>query len=183
MERVLVAGIPGAGKTTAAGRLAARLGLPRYELDALHHGPNWTPRPAFRSDVEAFAHTARWVTEDQYTGLLGDLLTTRADTYIWLDLPRYTVMHRVLRRSLARALTRRELWNGNREHFREWRDPEHPIRRAWSHHSAYRRRTLDRLAAHPGLTLVHLTSARAARAWLRTVPRPLPAHPGTTTER
>ncbi|WP_406086300.1 hypothetical protein [Kitasatospora purpeofusca] len=77
-------------------------------------------------------------------------------------------MQRVLRRSVTRALTRRELWNGNRESFRHWLDPDHPIRWAWARHSAHRRRTLDRLAAHPGLTVVHLTSARAARAWLRT---------------
>ncbi|MFD7826526.1 adenylate kinase [Kitasatospora sp. NPDC059803] len=175
MERVLIAGISGAGKTTMAGRLAERLGLPRYELDALHHGPNWTPRPEFRSDVEAFASTSRWVVEDQYTRLLGDLLTARADTYVWLDLPRATVMYRVLRRSFARALSRRELWNGNRERFRDWLDPEHPIRWAWARHSAHRRRTLDRLAAHPELTLVHLTSARAARSWLRAVGGPAPA--------
>ncbi len=33
---------------------------------------------------------------------------------------------------MARALTRRELWNGNRESFRNWLDPEHPIRWAWA---------------------------------------------------
>lgn len=82
MERVLVAGIPGAGKTTMAARLAVLLDLPRYELDALHHGPDWTPRTGFRSDVEAFAATGRWVVEDQYTGKLGDLLPARADTCV-----------------------------------------------------------------------------------------------------
>ncbi|MFJ4795010.1 P-loop NTPase family protein [Kitasatospora purpeofusca] len=172
MERVLVAGVSGAGKTTMAARLAVLLDLPRHELDALHHGPGWTPRPEFRSDVEAFAATGRWVVEDQYTGKLGDLLPDRADTYVWLYLPRRTVMQRVLRRSVVRAVTRRELWNGNRESFRGWLDPEHPIRWAWARHSAHRRRTLDRLAAHPGLTVVHLTSARAARTWLRTAGRP-----------
>ena len=89
--------------------LAARFGLPRHELDALHHGPGWQPRVAFRSDVERIAWTPRWVTEDQYHSVLGDLLLTRADTYVWLDLPRRTVMFRVIRRSLGRALTGREL--------------------------------------------------------------------------
>ncbi|MFC4910026.1 hypothetical protein [Actinomadura gamaensis] len=169
MERVLVSGISGAGKTTMARRLAARLGLPRHELDALHHGPNWQPRPSFRAEVELIAATDRWVTEDQYHRVLGELLAERADTYVWLDLPRRTVMFRVIRRSLVRALTRRELWNGNRERFRDWADPEHPIRWAWSRHAVRRRRTREMLARHPHLTVVHLTSARAARAWLRTL--------------
>jgi adenylate kinase family enzyme len=59
------------------------------------------------------------VTEDQYSRFLGDLLWARADTVIWLDLPRRTVMWRVLRRSAVRAITRRELWNGNRD-VRHW---------------------------------------------------------------
>src|SRR5580658_4691052 len=101
MDRVLVGGISGAGKTTMATRLAARFGMPRHELDALHHGPGWEPRAAFRSEVEEFAQTQRWVTEDQYRTVLGDLLLARADTYIWLDLPRRTVLFRVIRRSLV----------------------------------------------------------------------------------
>jgi hypothetical protein len=28
----------------------------------------------------------------------------------------------------VQATTRRELWNGNRETFRDWLDPDHPIR-------------------------------------------------------
>jgi adenylate kinase family enzyme len=152
-----------------ATRLAARFDLPCHELDALYHGPNWQPRAAFRSDVEQIAHSPRWVTEDQYHSVLGDLLLARADVYLWLDLPRRTVMFRVIRRSMSRALTRRVLWNGNRESFRAWLDPEHPIRWAWSRHAVKQRRIHDRLREHPRLTVVRLTSARAARKWLRTL--------------
>ena len=173
VDRVLIGGISGAGKTTLAKHLEARFGLPRHELDALHHGPNWQPREAFRADVEQFARTPRWVTEDQYHSVLDDLLLTRADTYVWLDLPRPTIMFRVFRRSLHRASTGRELWNGNRESFRDWLDPEHPLRWAWSQHAAKRRRTQDQLSGHQHLRVVHLTSARAARDWLRS-PTPAP---------
>ncbi|WP_283136895.1 hypothetical protein [Rhizohabitans arisaemae] len=166
MERVLVSGVSGAGKTTLATALSALLGLPRFELDALHHGPGWTPRPEFEAEVAAFSAGPRWVTEDQYRSRLGSLLWERADTVIWLDLPRRTVMGRVLRRSLVRAATRRELWNGNREGFRDWLDPEHPIRWAWSGHAKRRLRTGALLAAHPGVTAIHLRSAAQARRWL-----------------
>ena len=43
MRRVcLIATASGNGKTTVGRQLARRLGVPFVELDALHHGPNWT---------------------------------------------------------------------------------------------------------------------------------------------
>ena len=65
-RRVLVAGSSGAGKTTLAAALGARWGIPHHELDALHHGPDWVPRPQFAADVAAFAASAEWVAEWQY---------------------------------------------------------------------------------------------------------------------
>lgn len=165
MERVLITGHSGSGKTTLATHVAARLGLPRVEMDALHHGPNWTPRPEFRADVEAFSRGARWVTEDQYGSKIGDLLWDRADTVIWLDLPRRTVMRRVVLRSLRRAATRQELWNGNRERIRDWPSPGHPMRWAWAQYDRKRREAADRIARHPHLAAVRLESARAADLW------------------
>lgn len=165
MNRVLIAGISGAGKTTLARKLEARLGLPHHELDALHHGPGWVKRPQFEAEVEAFSAGPRWVTEEQYHAYLGDLLWQRADTLIWLDLPRATVMWRVVRRSLRRAVTRQDLWNGNREGFRDWLSPEHPIRWAWAHHARKQRAAAERISRHPHLTVIHLSSARAIHRW------------------
>ncbi|HXA62338.1 MAG TPA: hypothetical protein VNW94_24575 [Streptosporangiaceae bacterium] len=167
MQRVLVSGISGSGKTTLARRLSSGLGLPRYELDALHHGPGWVKRPEFESDVREFSAGTRWVTEDQYFGFLGDLLWERADTVIWLDLPHRTVMQRVVRRSLIRAVGRTELWNGNREGFRDWLDPGHPIRWSWSNYDRRRHKVTERVAGHRDLTVIHLRSAHEARRWLR----------------
>ncbi|WP_020669285.1 hypothetical protein [Amycolatopsis nigrescens] len=170
MERVLISGHSGAGKTTLARRLAARHGLPHHELDALHHGPGWVKRAEFEADVERFSTGPRWVTEDQYRRFLGDLLWSRADTVIWLDLPRRTVLARVVRRSVSRAITRRELWNGNRESWREWLNPDHPMRWAWSQYHDKRRRVIEQSGRHPGIRLIHLTSASAVRHWLRSLP-------------
>ena len=177
MNRVLISGISGAGKTTVATALEWALGLPRYELDALHHGPGWVKRTEFEAEVAAFAAGPRWVTEDQYHGALGDLLWRYADTVVWLDLPRGTVMRQVIRRSFARAVTRRELWNGNRESFRDWLAADHPIRWAWRQHAVKRRDTARRIAEHPDVAVIRLASARAARRW-SAAPRPATACPG-----
>jgi adenylate kinase family enzyme len=166
----MIAGVSGAGKTTMAKRIESRLGLPRHELDALYHGPGWTKRPEFEAEVGAFTAGRCWVTEEQYHALLGDLIWGRADTVVWLDLPRRTVMWRVVRRSFIYASTRRELWNGNREAFRDWLDPEHPIRGAWSQHGGKQQKVAGRIAAHQHLDVVRLTSARAARRWVASLP-------------
>lgn len=170
MERVLIAGVSGSGKTTLAKRVATGLGLPRYELDALHHGPGWIKRPEFESDVAGFAATDRWICEAQYQRFLGNLLWERADTLLWLDLPRRTVMHRVIRRSVSRAVTGRELFNGNTENWREWADPEHPIRWAWSQHAATSAKTRALADAHPHVDVVRFSGAGEVRRWLRAQP-------------
>jgi len=171
VQRVLIAGSSGAGKSTLAAELSRRLRLPYIELDTLFHGPGWQPRPEFLDDIRAVVAGERWVSEWQYTEAR-PLLLARADTLVWLDFPRRTVMHRVLRRSFRRAATRRPFHNGNTEGFRDWLDPEHPVRWAWSTHS--RVRTLVQAASgeRPELAIVRLTSPAEARRWLAGLRQP-----------
>lgn len=168
MQRVLVGGISGAGKSTLARVLARRLHIPYVELDALHHGPKWTKRPSFEAEVQAFCAEPAWVTDSIGYSSVRDLLWERADSLVWLDLGRSVVMRRVIARSVARAIDRRELWNGNRESVRDWVDPEHPIRWAWSQHRPRRELIAHRLA-DPGsahLHVVHLRTPAEAAQWL-----------------
>ena len=72
---------------------------------------------------------------------VGDIVLGRADTCVWLDLPRRVVMPRIIRRTLRRGLTREELWNRNRESVRYWfdRDPEtNIILWSWKQVDVYR---------------------------------------------
>ncbi|MDP9101755.1 MAG: adenylate kinase [Actinomycetota bacterium] len=173
MQRILVAGISGAGKSTLARALAARLDLPYVEMDALFHGPGWTQLPGFVEDVTAFTAQDRWVTDSIGYPAVRDLVWSRADTLVWLDLPRPQVMVRVLRRSLWRGLLHREIWNGNRESVLAWRRPDHPVRWAWTQYRPRRELVLERLAdpQRSGLRVVHLRSAAEARRWLGGVAR------------
>ncbi|MEO7260700.1 MAG: hypothetical protein ABI047_05505 [Jatrophihabitantaceae bacterium] len=92
------------------------MGLPYTELDSLFHGPGWVPRPELLDDVRTVVAGDSWVSEWQYPDAR-PLLLARADTLIWLDFRRRTVMHRVLRRSLRRALLRQRTFNDNTEGF------------------------------------------------------------------
>lgn len=126
MQRISIVGSSGSGKTTLARIVADRLDVPHVELDAVNHQANWEPLPheEFQKAVRPLVAHESWVIDGNYrsTGVQ-DIIWDRADTIIWLDLPKWTTMRRVTARSLKRSITREELWNGNRE---QWTNLFHP---------------------------------------------------------
>ncbi len=114
--RVAVHGASGSGKTMLASALAARLGVPRTELDGLYHQPGWTRLPVdeFRAAVADVVAGPGWVVDGNYRDVR-DLVWERAQLIVVLDLPRWRVMAQLVRRSVVRGARRSELWNGNRE--------------------------------------------------------------------
>jgi adenylate kinase family enzyme len=144
VRRVSVVGTSGSGKSTLASQLAEILGVPHLELDAVHHQPGWEPLPTdeFRRVVAARTAAGGWVIDGNY-GRVRDLVWARADTVVWLDLPKRTVMRRVVWRTLRRVALRRELWNGNRErwqNFFTWNPEQSIISWAWHKHATDRAR-------------------------------------------
>ena len=156
-RRVVVAGAAGSGKTTLARRIGAALELPVTEMDALHHGPSWTPRPEFMADVERFISADAWVSEWQYPEAR-ELLAGRADTMVWLDVATPVTMARVIRRTVKRRLRDEELWHGNKEAplHTVFTDPEHIVRWAWRTRHLLRELVPEAETTHPHLVIVRL---------------------------
>ncbi len=130
MKRVaILATASGNGKTTIGRALAKQLDVPFYELDALHHGPNWSePTPGeFRATVEPIVESEAWVIDGAYRDKLGDLVLEGADLVVWLDLPLRVWLPRLLRRTAGRVIRREELWNGNRERLRDAFHPQNSV--------------------------------------------------------
>lgn len=166
VRRVSVVGTSGSGKSTLARELAEILGVPHLELDAVHHQPGWAPLPTdeFRRIIAARAATGGWVIDGNY-GRVRDLVWARADTVVWLDLPKRTVMRQVVWRTLRRVALRRELWNGNRERWRNfltWNPEQSVISWAWHKHAPdhakYAAATAGPASAH--LRFIRLASRR-----------------------
>lgn len=179
-------GTSGAGKSTLAAALARELDAEFLELDSVFHQPGWVPLPRedFRRRVAAAVAGERWVIDGNYTSQVKDLVWARADTVVWLDLPRRTVMRRVIWRSLWRAAKRTELWNGNRERWRNFFSldkEESVIAWAWQTHAATRAK-LEAARADQGnshLEFVRLTSPAAVRRFLRSAAPPTSGAPAS----
>ena len=168
-------GSPGSGKTTLGRRLAERLEATFVELDELHHRPGWSEASTaeLRASVAEALSGPRWVADGNYRQA-ADLTQMRADTIVWLDLPRPLVTWRVLRRSLGRIARRQELWHGNRESLRRLfsRDPERSIVAwTWRQHPRYEERYTaqldERIWAHADV--VRLRTQREIDRWLDAV--------------
>jgi adenylate kinase family enzyme len=99
MERVLVLGGCGAGKSTFARQLGAVLDLPVIHVDAEYFRAGWVePEPdVWRARVAELTAAPRWIMDGTYHNTL-DLRLPHADTAIVLDLPTWLCLTRVLLR-------------------------------------------------------------------------------------
>lgn len=167
MNRVVIVGTTGSGKTTLGRALSAALGAPRAEQDAFFHEANWQPATTerFMARVDAFTAQPRWVIDGNYHPCR-ELLWSRADALVWLDYPGYVVLRRLVARTVRRSLTREELWNGNRERslWENFLKPEGLVPWFFRTHWKHRREMPALLAAHPHLAVRHLRDPRKADA-------------------
>jgi adenylate kinase family enzyme len=173
VRRVSVVGTSGVGKSTLSRTLAGALDADFLELDSVFHQAGWVPLPTedFRQRVGDVVAGERWVIDGNYTSKVRDLIWARADTVVWLDLPRRTVMRRIIRRSFGRVAGRTELWNGNRERWRNLFSldkEESVIAWAWQTHAATRAKYETAMAdpENSNLRFVRLRSPGAVRRFL-----------------
>ena len=163
MKRVCVVGCSGAGKTTLAGEIAARTGLPYVSLDARYWHPGWVGAPEdewYRTHADLIARD-RWVIDGNFFTTLETRLAA-ADTAVFVDLPAWRCFLRVLRRS-ARwwGRTRPDMGPGCNERF----DPEF-LNYVWHFDRDFRPRLIAAMERRPALQIIPIRNGRERAAFL-----------------
>ena len=162
MQRVLIIGSPGAGKSTLSFEVARLTGLPLVHLDRLHWKPGWVEsgQDEFDAKLREALAGPRWIIDGNYGRTL-PLRLARADTVVWLDFPVLLCLVRIVRRAMRyRGEVRPDMAEGC---------PEQMSWEFFSYTARFpregRRRIVDKLPAFRG-RLIRLRGPREVRSWL-----------------
>ena len=174
-QRILILGRTGSGKTTLARELAASIGVPHVELDALYFGPDFStvPLSVLRERTSAAVAGDRWVTDGNKSSVR-DLVWPRADTVIWLDYPLWVSLWRLGRRAIWRTgVIRSQATNGGgkaglvKQIWLAARGVLTALRSHMGQRREYRRMFTEQENLH--LVVLRLRSPHATRRWLARV--------------
>lgn len=167
MKRILILGSGGSGKSTLASALGEALNIEVVHLDSIYWNPGWQPteRARFIEKLRPLLAAEEWIIEGNYSGTL-DLRLERADTVVFLDLPRWLCLYRVVKRRIAyRGRSRPDMAEGCREKL----DPDF-VKWVWRYPKDKRPEMLKKLQKCRGeKTVIHLQSRRQVKRFMKTV--------------
>lgn len=105
MQRAMVIGQPGSGKSTFARLLGDTTGLPVVHIGCIHHRPGWVERSRAEKSPAKTALCAkvhaqdRWILKGGFSATWPERMA-RADTLVWMDLPLWRRAPRIARRTI-----------------------------------------------------------------------------------
>jgi adenylate kinase family enzyme len=172
MDRYVIVGTTGSGKTTLARELSRRIAAPHIELDALNWGPNWTAASTdvFRAKAAEAVSGERWVIDGNYE-VVRDVVWSRANCIVWLNYSLPLVLRRLLQRTARRVFLAEPCCNGNRESLRLTLSKDSILLWALTTYHRRRRKYPPLLAARAaaGVCIVEHKTPAETQAWLQSV--------------
>ena len=164
MERIIIIGSGGSGKTTLARQLGEKTGLPVVHLDQIWWSPgNWKhlEREEFDVLLREELGKPRWIMDGNYDRTV-EVRLEHCDTVLYLDFPRLVCLWGWIRRVIKN-------WGHAREDMAEgcaeWFDPQ-MARWVWNFNKKNRARYHQILAEHKDKTVHIFTSRRQVKRFL-----------------
>ena len=119
MQRILVTGCCGAGKSTFSKKLKSILKLELIHLDQYYHKPNWEEpeKDEWERTVYSLVQKPSWIMDGNFSDTM-DLRIKNADTIIYLDYPTLKCFWRVIIRIFKHhGVVRPDMAKGCKEQF------------------------------------------------------------------
>jgi len=171
MNRILVIGCPGSGKSVLSYKVASVTGLPLIHLDSLYHDDRWPDDAKLKTEqwkmlVQSLVEGKQWIIDGNYKGTY-DLRMRAADTIIFLDYPRWLTLHRMLKRRIEYHKKQRPDMPATWREKISWDF----LLFIWSYRSRERPRVLSLLTQYSsGRTIVIARSPLEVERWLSGIP-------------
>ena len=168
MERILIIGCGGAGKSTLARQLGDKLGLPVVHLDKLFWHPGWveSSKEEIDAKITAEMEKPRWIMDGNYNRTLPQRIG-RCDTVIYLDFSRTACLLGVFKRVLTTYGTvRPDMGEGCPERF----DLEF-LKWVWNFNKSKRESYYRLLNEAEGVETVVLKNRRMVKKFLQSLER------------
>lgn len=166
MNRIMIIGCPGSGKTTLAKQLALKLNIPLIHLDVLHWRDNWqeVPKEEFDDLLLQAIQKDKWIVDGNYDSTI-NLRLKYSDTVIYLDYPRLVCLLGVLKRLIkGYGKSRSDMGGYCPEKF----DFEF-IQFVWKFNRCNRNRYLQMLSEARDKEIIILHSRKACAKFLRSL--------------
>ena len=164
MERILIIGCGGAGKSTLARQLGNLTGLPVVHLDKLFWHPGWveSTKEEIDAKIAAALDEPQWIMDGNYNRTL-PLRIRKCDAVIYLDFSRFACLMGVAKRVLTTYGTvRPDMAEGCPERF----DLDF-LRWVWNFNKNKREQYYRLLNEAEGVETIVLKNRRAVRKFLK----------------
>lgn len=168
VRRIVVTGLPGAGKSTFSRALSAKTGVPLIHLDLHFWQPGWTEpsQDQWRGVQQSLVANDEWILDGNYHDTLA-LRLERADTAVFLDTPWWLCATRAFVRGVRRPAGTQMPDGCEDSTWRRVRDEWRLVWRIWRVRRSDTERELGILSQRPEHVTLHvLRSKRAVRDFL-----------------
>ena len=163
MERIIIIGCGGAGKSTLARQLGDKLNLPVVHLDKLFWLPGWVEMEKDAFDALLLEEMAKekWIMDGNFNRTMSQRLE-RCDTVIYLDFSRFACLMGVLKRVITTyGKERPDMGEGCPERF-DWEF----LKWVWNFNKNNRQRYYAMLGNLPEKNVIILKNRRQVRKFL-----------------